>query len=268
LAPRFRPLTGRENRVRATQRPTFFIPRVRHKALRLPPATRPARRRLSPLTCRRRPHHASAPAAPIRTNTAAPPVAPRLPAASHVFLSPAVRPDSPAHPRRDAAKATEIAVFDSIDCKTAIPAHSVPAGRQIFHYLWRVTHKPNRVNGKPAERARYCIAGNHDLHKSSIVSTSPVTPQCAIRAVFAASVILRFTLHSEDFLRAYLQSDRLDDPVYAWAPPEAGLPYGTVWKFQRAMYGKNDSGHHFHLNTQSRFLTIPDITLSSAFDTI
>jgi len=34
------------------------------------------------------------------------------------------------------------------------------------------------------------------------------------------------------------------------------------------MYGKNDSGRHFHFNTQSRFLTIPNITLSSAFDTI
>ncbi|OSX78425.1 hypothetical protein BU14_0109s0025 [Porphyra umbilicalis] len=30
------------------------------------------------------------------------------------------------------------------------------------------------------------------------------------------------------------------------------------------MYGKNHAGRHFHFNTQSRFLTIPDITLSSA----
>jgi len=34
------------------------------------------------------------------------------------------------------------------------------------------------------------------------------------------------------------------------------------------MYGKNDSGHHFHFKTQSRFLTIPNITLSSAFHII
>jgi len=34
------------------------------------------------------------------------------------------------------------------------------------------------------------------------------------------------------------------------------------------MYGKSDSGPHFHLNTQCRFLTIPNKTLSSAFDTI
>ncbi|OSX77069.1 hypothetical protein BU14_0164s0029 [Porphyra umbilicalis] len=34
------------------------------------------------------------------------------------------------------------------------------------------------------------------------------------------------------------------------------------------MYGKNDSGRHFNFITQSRFLTIPNITLSSAFDTI
>ena len=122
-----------------------------------PPAAAP---RLPPAAATARP--ASAPVAPLRTNTAAPPVSPPLPAASGVFFSPAISPKSPAHPRWDAAKATEIAVFDSIDCKTAISAHSVPAGQQIFYYLWRVTHKPNRGNGKPAERARYCIAGNRD----------------------------------------------------------------------------------------------------------
>jgi len=122
-----------------------------------PPAAAP---RLPPAAATARP--ASAPVAPLRTNTAAPPVSPPLPAASGVFFSPAISPKSSAHPRWDAAKATEIAVFDSIDCKTAISAHSVPAGQLIFYYLWRVTHKPNRGNGKPAERARYCIAGNRD----------------------------------------------------------------------------------------------------------
>jgi len=34
------------------------------------------------------------------------------------------------------------------------------------------------------------------------------------------------------------------------------------------MYGKNDAGRHFHFSTQARFLTIPGITLSTAFDTI
>jgi len=159
-------------------------------------------------------------------------------------------------------------VFNTIDCKTSIPASRVPSDKQIFHYLWRVTHKPNRGNGKPAARARFCIAGNRDWHKANTVATSPVTPQRAIRTVVAAAVILDFSLHTEDFLRAYLQSDRLAEPVYVWAPPESGEPDGTVWAFHRAMYGKNDSGRHFHFNTRSRFLTIPHITLSSAFDTI
>jgi len=56
--------------------------------------------------------------------------------------------------------------------------------------------------------------------------------------------------------------------VYVWAPPEAGEPDNTVWAVHRAMCGKNDSGRHFHFNTQSCFLTFPNITLSSAFDTI
>eukprot|EP00168_Porphyra_purpurea_P014779 TRINITY_DN431_c1_g1_i1.p5 TRINITY_DN431_c1_g1~~TRINITY_DN431_c1_g1_i1.p5 ORF type:complete len:150 (-),score=32.19 TRINITY_DN431_c1_g1_i1:1158-1607(-) len=149
-----------------------------------------------------------------------------------------------------------------------MPSHLVPRHKKLFNYLWRVTHKPNRGNGKPTERARFCIAGNQDWHNDSTVATSPVTPQRAIRAVAASSIILGFSLHTEDFLRAYLQSDVLPEPVHVWAPPEAGLPDGTVWAYHRAMYGKNDAGRYFHFNTQARFLTIPGITLSSALDTI
>ena len=231
--------------------------------------------RTKPFVSRRPPPSPAPPArpssaspAPIRTHTPAPPAPASLPAHSRVYLAPASNPASPSHPRWDSAKATELAVFDAIDCKTSMPSSLVPADKQIFHYLWRVTHKDNRGNGKPAERARFCVAGNRDWHKATTVATSPVTPQRAIRTVVAASVLLSFTLHTEDFLRAYLQSDRLAEPVYVWAPPEAGEPDNTVWAFHRAMYGKNDSGRHFHFNTQSRFLTIPNITLSSAFDTI
>jgi len=71
-----------------------------------------------------------------------------------------------------------------------------------------------------------------------------------------------------DFFRAYLQSDRLAEPVYVWAPPEAGEPTNTVWAFHHARYGKNDSRRQFHFNTHSRFCTIPNIKLSSAFDSI
>ena len=63
------------------------------------------------------------------------------------------------------------------------------------------------------ERARFCVAGNHDWHKNKTVATSFVTPQRAIRAVVAASAILSFTLHGQTFRRAYLQSDRLAEPV-------------------------------------------------------
>ena len=205
---------------------------------------------------------------PIRTHATAPPPPTTLPTRTRAFLADPHDPDSPSHPRWDAEKRTELNIFNFIDCKTTLPAFNVPAGKQIFHYLWRVTHKPNRGNGKPAERARFCVAGNRDWHEANTVATSPVTPQRSIRSFVAASVILRFSIDTEDFLRAYLQSDILPEPTYVWAPPEAGEPDGSVWAFHHAMYGKNDAGRHFHFNTQSRFLSIPHITLSSAFDTV
>jgi len=131
-----------------------------------------------------------------------------------------------------------------------------------------VTHKPNRGNGKPPERARFCIAGNRDWHKHTNVPTSPVTPQRAIRTIMAAASILHFNIHTEDFPRAYLQSDLLPKPVYVRIPPEAGEPDDHEWAFTRAIYGKDDAGRHFHFSTQSRYLAIPGIIHTAAFDTV
>lgn len=197
------------------------------------------------------------PQAPIRTHTPAPPEATTLPPAARAYAVHYADINSPAHPRWDAAKRTEIATFDAMDCKKAIHASDVPAGKQIFNYIWRVTGKANRGNGKPDERARFCLAGNQDWHKETIVATSPVTPQRSIRAIVAASVVLDLKLHTEDFLRAYLQSDQQKEPIYVRASPEAGLPDGYVWAFYRSLYGKDDAGRHFHFSVQCRFLTIP-----------
>jgi len=69
-------------------------------------------------------------------------------------------------------------------------------------------------------------------------------------------------------LRAYLQSDILPKPVYVQAPPKADEPPSSVWGFSRSMYGKGNAGRHFHFSTQSKFLPITGIALSSAFDTV
>ena len=175
--------------------------------------------RTKPYVSRRPPPSPASPSQPvsatasIRSHTAAPPAPVQLPAHSRIFLTSPADPASPSHPRWDAAKATELAIFNAIDCKTSLPASGVPRNKQIFHYLWRVTHKTNRGNGKPAVRARFCVAGNREWHKQSTVATSPVTPQRAIRAVVVASIILSFTLQTEKFFHAYLQSDRFAELV-------------------------------------------------------
>eukprot|EP00170_Pyropia_yezoensis_P005164 contig_21075_g5178 len=150
----------------------------------------------------------------------------------------------------------------------AVPATEVPKGTQILDYVWRVTYKKNRGNGKPPARAHFCIAGNRDWNKESNVPTSPVTPQRAIRTRIAAAATLGFTLHTEDVLRAYLQSDELPEPVYVRIPPEAGEPFPFVWALFRTIYGKDDAGRHFHFFLQKRFPNIPNVTFCMAFETI
>lgn len=200
--------------------------------------------RTKPDVSRRPPSLHVWPALPVSTSTAAIhthtldlPALPPLPAHSCVSLASSRSPKFPTHSRWDTAKATELA---AIYCKTSLPFFRVPANQQFFHDLWRVTHKATRGTGKPAELARFCVAGNRDWHKHNIVATFPFMPSRSIGAVVAASVILSFFLHTEDFLRAYLQSDCLAEPVHVWALPEAGEPDNTLWAFHRGMFGKND----------------------------
>jgi len=204
---------------------------------------------------------------PIGTHASAPPPAVSLPSATRIFHAEPADPSSHRHPRWDAAKRTERAIFDAIDCKHTISLHEVPHGKQIFPFIWRVTQKPNRCNRKPPEGARFCIEGNRDWHTDSNVPTSPVTPQRAIRTIIAAASILRFHIHTEDVLRAFLQSNLLPEPVYVRILPKAGEPDNHVWAFTRSIYDKDDAGRHFHFSTQTRYPTIPGIIHSAAFDT-
>jgi len=100
------------------------------------------------------------------------------------------------------------------------------------------------------------------------VPTSPVTPHRAIRTCLAATSVLGWSVHTEDFLRSYLQSDKLPKPIYLHAPPEAHEPDDAVWAFTRTMYGKGNAGRHFFFSTQAKFLSIPGARLSEAFDTV
>ena len=71
------------------------------------------------------------------------------------YLARTTDPNSPDHPRWDASKQTELSVFDSFDCKTKISRAAVPAGENVFDYLWRCTWKAHRGNGKPPARSRF-----------------------------------------------------------------------------------------------------------------
>ena len=97
--------------------------------------------------------------------------------------------------------------------------------------------------------------------------TFPVTPQRAIRTCLAVTSILGWWVHTEDFLRAYLQSDKLPKPIHVHAP-EAREHDDAVWDFTRPMYGKGNAGRHFIFSTQAKFLSLPGARLSEAFHTV
>lgn len=203
----------------------------------------------------------------IRTHKPAPSPAAELPPAARAYAADGINPNSHRHSQWDTAKRTELAVFDAIDCKNTIHISEVPARTQIFNYTWRVTHKANRGNGKPDERARFCIAGNEDRIKDINVPTSPVTPQRAIQALVAAAAVMDLPIHTEDFLRAYLRQTSSTRPSTCASRLRQASQRATSGH-STAPDGKDDAGRHLHCDTQGRFLKIPGIILSAVFDTI
>jgi len=187
---------------------------------------------------------------------------------ARAYLARTTDPDSPDHPRWDASKQTELAVFDSFDRKTTISRAAVPAGEQVFDYLWRCTWEEHRGIGKPPARSHFCIASHREWDKANDVPTSPVTPPRAICTCLAPTSVLGWPVHTEDLLRAYLHSEKLPKPIYVHAPPEAHEPDDAVWASTLPMYGKGDAGRHFLFSTQAKFLSIPGARLSEAFDTV
>lgn len=82
-------------------------------------------------------------------------------------------PNSHNHARWHDAKVAEVAYFRTLGAVTAVPATSVPAGRQIFPYTWRCTENPDRGNGKPPLRARFCMQGHLARDKDTNVLPTP-----------------------------------------------------------------------------------------------
>jgi len=210
------------------------------------------------------PPHASGRPAPT------PPTVP-ISAEARIFHSSAAAappPSSHHHSRWHDAKVTEVSSFRSLGAVTAVPASAVPPGAQVFPYTWRCTENPDRGNGKPPLRARFCMQGHLAHDKATNVSTAPVVSLKAIRAVTTAAAILEWDLRTEDFKRAYLQADRLPEPVYTRIPPEAGEPDSHVWAFNRPIHGKDDAGRPFFFTQRKAILTTTDRTPSHIHDAV
>jgi len=212
------------------------------------------------------------PPAPIASDRPSPSApAPSLDAAAHIFhtaRSAEPSPSSHHHSHWHDAKVIEVSFFRSLGAVTAVPASDVPAGAQVFPYTWRCTEDPDRGNGKPPLRARFCMQGNLACDKATNVCTAPVVSLKAIRAITAAAAILAWDVRTEDFKRAYLQADPLPEPFYTRIPPEAGEPDGHVWAFNRPIYGKDDAGRRFFFTQRKAILSATDLTPSHTHEAV
>ena len=135
----------------------------------------------------------------------------------------------------------------------------LPEGAEVLPYTLFCDIKDRR-NGKPEERARFCFQGQRSRFRDVVISTSPAVQQSALRIFMSMASTHRCQISTEDFKRAYLQSDPLPSTqhLYVKTPPEAGLPPGSVWAFRYPLYGQVNAGRRF-FTFDSRLMKIPEM---------
>ena len=186
---------------------------------------------------------------------------------SRSHLSNALPP--PSHPMWDQAKQVEIEKFRRMNVMREVEPSEIPKvlpeDAEVLPYTWFCDRK-DRGNGKPEERARFCAQGQRSRFRDVIIATSPVVQQSVLRIFLSMASTHRWQISTEDFKRAYLQSDPLPvtQQLYVKTPPEAGLPPGSVWAFRYPLYGQVDAGRRFFFTFDSRLMNIPEMQRSIA----
>ena len=92
------------------------------------------------------------------------------------------------------------------------------------------------------------MRGDLETNKHMIAVDSPTVNKISLKLMLTLAASKGYQVQCSDIQRAFLQTEDIDRDVYVYAPPEAQLPAGKVWKLKRAAYGLVDASRSFYLN--------------------
>ena len=124
----------------------------------------------------------------------------------------------------DEAKKRELQSWVEHQVYTQVPYRGQPK----ILTRWVYTNKES--NGKQTFKARLVAKGFQDKNACNVRNDSPICPKESLRAVLGVMSANGWVCKSMDIKTAFLQSKRLDQPIYLLPPKEANVPTGYIWK--------------------------------------
>ncbi len=110
---------------------------------------------------------------------------------------------------------------------------------------WVYTNKES--NGKQTFKARLVAKGFQDKDACNVRNDSPICSKESLRAVLGVMSAKDWVCKSMDIKTAFLQSKKLDRPIYLLPPKEANVPTGYIWKLSKCVYGLTDTSRSWYL---------------------
>ena len=105
-------------------------------------------------------------------------------------------------------------------------------------------------------RARLVARGFEDGKVGSIRTDSPTCSKEGFKGALAIMKTNGWPSNSLDIKTAFLQSDKIERPVFILPPPEAKCESGKLWKLNKCVYGLNDASRSWYLTMKKELLSL------------
>ena len=116
--------------------------------------------------------------------------------------------------------------------------------------------KYSQPNGKQTFKARLVAKGFQDKDACNVRNDSPTCSKESLRAVLGVMSANGWVCKSMDIKTAFLQSKKLDRPIYFLPPKEANVPTGYIWKLSKCVYGLTDASQSWYLTLREELVKL------------
>ena len=108
--------------------------------------------------------------------------------------------------------------------------------------------------GRKVAKARLVAKGYQDEDAASVRTDSPTCSKEGLKMALAIIATNKLKVNALDIKTAFLQSQKMDRPVFLVPPIEAKFRKDHIWKLNKCVYGLNDASRQWYLTMKEELI--------------